>query len=29
VRYAWADTPVTNLYDEAMLPPGPFEVPVN
>lgn len=29
VRYAWADTPVTNLYDEAQLPPGPFEVPVN
>ena len=28
VRYAWADTPVTNLYDEAQLPPGPFEVPV-
>ncbi len=29
VRYAWADTPVTNLYDEAQLPPGPFEVPIN
>ncbi|WP_395623742.1 sialate O-acetylesterase [Sphingomonas daechungensis] len=29
VRYAWADTPVTNLYDEAQLPPGPFQVPVN
>lgn len=29
VRYAWADTPVTNLYDETPLPPGPFEVPVN
>lgn len=29
VRYAWADTPVTNLYDEAPLPPGPFEVSVN
>jgi sialate O-acetylesterase len=28
VRYAWADTPVTNLYDEAPLPPGPFEVRV-
>jgi sialate O-acetylesterase len=28
VRYAWTDTPVTNLYDEAQLPPGPFEVPV-
>jgi sialate O-acetylesterase len=29
VRYAWADSPVTNLYDEAQLPPGPFEIPVN
>ncbi|QAY79935.1 9-O-acetylesterase [Sphingosinicella sp. BN140058] len=28
VRYAWADTPVTNLYDEATLPPGPFELPI-
>jgi sialate O-acetylesterase len=28
VRYGWADTPVTNLYDEKQLPPGPFEVPV-
>jgi sialate O-acetylesterase len=24
VRYAWADSPVTNLYDEAQLPVGPF-----
>jgi sialate O-acetylesterase len=29
VRYAWADSPVTNLYDEAPLPVGPFEVPIN
>ena len=29
VRYAWADSPVTNLYDEAPLPPGPFELPIN
>lgn len=28
VRYGWADSPVTNLYDEAPLPPGPFEVPI-
>ena len=28
VRYGWADSPVTNLYDEAPLPVGPFEVPV-
>jgi sialate O-acetylesterase len=28
VRYAWADTPVTNLYDEAPLPVGPFEVAI-
>ena len=28
VRYAWAEAPVTNLYDEAMLPPGPFELPI-
>ena len=26
VRYAWGDAPVTNLYDEAPLPVGPFEV---
>jgi len=29
VRYAWADNPVVNLYDEAPLPPGPFELPIN
>jgi sialate O-acetylesterase len=29
VRYGWADTPVTNLYDEAQLPPGPFEITVH
>jgi sialate O-acetylesterase len=28
VRYAWADAPVVNLYDEAPLPAGPFEVPI-
>ena len=28
VRYGWADSPVTNLYDEAPLPVGPFEVPI-
>ena len=28
VRYAWGEFPVTNLYDEAGLPPGPFEVGV-
>ncbi|HYE27815.1 MAG TPA: sialate O-acetylesterase [Allosphingosinicella sp.] len=28
VRYAWADSPVVNLYDEAPLPPGPFELPI-
>ena len=29
IRYAWADSPVTNLYDEAPLPVGPFELPIN
>ena len=29
VRHAWADSPVTNLYDEASLPVGPFEVPID
>ena len=29
VRYAWAGSPVTNLYDEAQLPVGPFEIPVD
>jgi sialate O-acetylesterase len=28
VRYAWADAPVVNLYDEAPLPAGPFEMPI-
>jgi sialate O-acetylesterase len=28
VRYAWADTPVVNLYDDAPLPAVPFEVAV-
>ncbi|MEI5685590.1 sialate O-acetylesterase [Sphingomonas kyungheensis] len=28
VRYAWADSPATNLADEAQLPVGTFEVPV-
>jgi sialate O-acetylesterase len=28
VRYGWGETPVTNLYDEAGLPAGPFEVPI-
>ncbi|MBV9883708.1 MAG: 9-O-acetylesterase [Sphingomonadaceae bacterium] len=29
VRYGWADSPVTNLYDEVPLPVGPFEVQIN
>ena len=28
VRYAWADAPVVNLYDESGLPVSSFEVPV-
>ncbi|HEY1606235.1 MAG TPA: sialate O-acetylesterase [Allosphingosinicella sp.] len=28
VRYAWADSPTVNLFDEAPLPAGPFEVEV-
>lgn len=28
VRYAWADSPVINLYDEAPLPVGSFELPI-
>jgi sialate O-acetylesterase len=28
VRYGWADTPVTNLYDGVPLPVGPFELPI-
>jgi sialate O-acetylesterase len=26
VRYAWADSPLVNLYDEAGLPAGPFQL---
>jgi sialate O-acetylesterase len=29
VRYAWADAPVVNLYDESGLPVSSFEVPVS
>lgn len=28
VRYAWADSPVVNLVDDAQLPVGPFEIPL-
>jgi sialate O-acetylesterase len=28
VRYAWADSPIVNLFDEAELPVGTFEVPI-
>ncbi len=28
VRYAWADSPVVNLFDGAGLPAGPFEIPL-
>ncbi|MDB5690964.1 MAG: 9-O-acetylesterase [Alphaproteobacteria bacterium] len=28
VRYAWADSPTVNLFDEAPLPVGPFEISV-
>ena len=28
VRYAWADYPVVNLFDEAQLPVSTFEIPV-
>lgn len=28
VRYAWGESPVVNLYDDASLPAGPFEVPI-
>jgi sialate O-acetylesterase len=28
VRFAWADAPVVNLYDESGLPVSSFEVPV-
>jgi len=29
VRFAWADSPVFNLFDAAGLPAGPFEIEVN
>ena len=29
VRFGWADSPVTNLYDEVPLPVGPFEVRID
>ena len=29
VRYGWGESPVVNLYDEAILPPGPFELPID
>lgn len=29
VRYAWGEFPVVNLYDEAVLPAGPFELPID
>lgn len=28
VRYAWADSPTVNLFDQAQLPAGPFELTV-
>jgi sialate O-acetylesterase len=28
VRFAWGESPITNLYDAAMLPAGPFELPI-
>jgi len=28
VRYAWADSPALNLFDEAALPAGPFEIAI-
>lgn len=28
VRYAWGENPIINLYDEALLPAGPFELPI-
>ncbi|HEY5810320.1 MAG TPA: sialate O-acetylesterase [Povalibacter sp.] len=29
VRFCWADSPVCNLYDEAALPAGPFEIAID
>ena len=28
VRYAWADSPIVNLYSRAGLPATPFEIPL-
>ena len=28
VRYAWADAPLVNMFDEADLPAGPFEIDI-
>ena len=28
IRYGWADSPIVNLYDDAGLPPAPFEIAV-
>jgi len=28
VRYAWADCPIVNLYDQDLLPAPVFEIPV-
>ena len=28
VRYGWADFPVLNVYDSALLPLPPFELPI-
>jgi sialate O-acetylesterase len=29
VRFCWADSPLCNLYDGAVLPVGPFEIPID
>ncbi|HEX8583809.1 MAG TPA: sialate O-acetylesterase [Allosphingosinicella sp.] len=29
IRFGWGESPITNLYDGAMLPAGPFELPIN
>jgi sialate O-acetylesterase len=28
IRYAWADSPAVNLFDQSDLPVGPFEIAV-
>jgi hypothetical protein len=28
VRFCWADSPVCTLFDQAGLPAGPFELPI-